>query len=220
MNTDVGPWPLRLDSTLLFLRERNRGSLKLLRQPRFVPGLQHARAAQQRPHGVRRQRAVVEPVVGAVLLDLEAVFCLTRMVVADDFHETPIARARAVGDDNAVVRLLLAADTAETNSNCHFFTLVQVVVHCIGLIATPEFPVRTRVGLGAWGSGLGGSPPTPQAPGPRPQTLSQQPRRQAHSSGSTSGCFLHHLLHLLELVKEPVHLVHRTSGTLRNTGAP
>jgi hypothetical protein len=48
----------------------------------------------------------------AILLDLEAVVCLTRVVVTDDLDEPPIAGARAVGDDDAVVRLLLAADAA------------------------------------------------------------------------------------------------------------
>jgi hypothetical protein len=33
------------------------------------------------------------------------------VVVADDLDEPPIAGARAVGDDDTVVRLLLAADS-------------------------------------------------------------------------------------------------------------
>lgn len=107
--------------------------------------LEDAGAPQERADGVRRQGAVVEPVVGTLRLHLEAVLCLTRMVMADDLDEAPIAGARAVGDDDAIVRLLLAADTAETNSNGHCGILIQVVLHCSGLIARPAFPVRTRL---------------------------------------------------------------------------
>jgi hypothetical protein len=66
------------------------------------------------------------------------------MIVADDLDEAPVAGTRAFGDHNAVVRLLLAADSAETNANCHCCTLVQVVLHFSGLIASSGFPMRTR----------------------------------------------------------------------------
>jgi hypothetical protein len=65
--------------------------------------------------------------------------------MADDLDEAPVAGARAVGDHDAVVRLLLAADTAETNANCHFLILVQVVLHFSGLIASSGFPMRTHL---------------------------------------------------------------------------
>src|SRR5688572_2203094 len=79
-------------------RQRNRRPLQLLREPCFVPRLEDTRTPQERTNGVRRQRTVVEPVIGAVLLDLEAVFCLTRVVVTDDLDEPTIARARVLSD--------------------------------------------------------------------------------------------------------------------------
>jgi hypothetical protein len=69
-------------------------------------------------------------------------------VLADDLDELAVARALAVGDDDAVGRGLLAADAAEADAN-HVRVLGVVERRTPGLIATPASPARTRVLRGA-----------------------------------------------------------------------
>ena len=75
-------------------RHRHGGRVQLASETRLVARLEDAGLAKQRAHGVRRLRAVVEPVVDAIALEIERRLTRTRSVLADDFDELAVARAR------------------------------------------------------------------------------------------------------------------------------
>ena len=74
--------------------------------------LEDAGLSKQRTNRVGRLRAVVEPIVDAIGLEVERVLTLTRSILADDFDELAVARAARVGDDDTIRRLLFAAGAA------------------------------------------------------------------------------------------------------------
>src|ERR1035437_9105152 len=70
---------------------------------------------EQRPYGVGRLRALADPVVDALLLDIDERRLGARVVVAQDFDEAAVAGGARVGHHDAEERALLGTGTAQTN---------------------------------------------------------------------------------------------------------
>src|SRR5437660_1541815 len=83
-----------------FLADRNGRCRHLAADPLLVARAQHAGLAEQRTHRVGGQRAVVEPVVGPIVFEIERRLALAGSVLPDDLDELAVARAARVGDDN------------------------------------------------------------------------------------------------------------------------
>jgi len=84
-----------------------------------MPRLQHACLPQERTDGVAGLCADVEPVVRALRIELHGLVAQPRIVLANDLDESPVARARSVGDDDTKARRILAAGATKANTNCH-----------------------------------------------------------------------------------------------------
>src|SRR5689334_5721704 len=82
-----------------------------------MAGLEDPRTTQQRTDGVRRLRALVEPVVGPLGFEIRRRIPLTRNVLADDLDEPPVARTLRVGYDDTIGGGLFPPGSAETNAN-------------------------------------------------------------------------------------------------------
>src|ERR1700722_4773447 len=82
-------------------------------------GLELRQALEQTIDRLRRGRAVLTPVLQAVMLDDELAGILRRVVGTDVLEETPAPRAPLIGDNETVKRLLLGARAGETNMNGH-----------------------------------------------------------------------------------------------------
>src|SRR5690348_4981198 len=119
--------PLRALFLLGALGGRNRGRVQLAAESRFVTALEEAGFAEQRPNGVGRLRAVVEPVVHAIVLEIDRLVTLPRRVLANDLDELAVARALRVGDDDTIHGLLLAARTTKADLNGHWNVLIRVI---------------------------------------------------------------------------------------------
>src|SRR5687768_16789778 len=210
------------------LGERDGVRLELGGETRLVTGLEHARLAEQRAHGVARQRADVEPVVGPVGLDVQRVLRRTGRVLADDLDELAVARALGIGDDDAVRRSLLAADAAEANANCHG-TLPDwssVLLPSSSRIRR----IRTALGVTARDEARGERDEAPATAGaatsclfPRSSSLALLPHAEharRHPAAGALRDLLHHLLHVAELLEQPVHLVDRATRLLRDPRPP
>src|SRR4051812_6932839 len=87
-----------------FLRKRNGRRGKLPAEARLVTGLEHTGAPQERTNGVGRLRALVEPVVGSIVLEVERGVPLTRSILADDLDETTVARALGISNHDTEIR--------------------------------------------------------------------------------------------------------------------
>jgi hypothetical protein len=81
--------------------------------------------------------------LSALGVQLDGLIALARIVLADDLDEASVARARRLGDDNAIGRRVLAAGAAKSNANHGVFP-VRRVVHNAGFLAPPEGPERTQ----------------------------------------------------------------------------
>src|SRR5262249_37910064 len=80
-------------------------------------------ATKQRPHSIRWLRTVVEPVVHAVVLQIQRLLTLTRRVLTNDLQELAVARALRVRDHDTKRRLLFPAGAPEANLDHRAFTL-------------------------------------------------------------------------------------------------
>src|SRR5438093_5039822 len=72
---------------------------------------------------VGRLRALREPVLDLVLVELDRRRVGLRVVAADDLDELAVARRARVGGDDAVDRILLRADPRQPELHCHVFYL-------------------------------------------------------------------------------------------------
>src|SRR3982751_4578907 len=99
--------------------QRHRARRERAAEPLLVTGLEDAGAPKKRAHGVRREGAIVEPVIHAIGQQVDRVLTLSGSVLPDDLDELPVSRATGVGDDDAVHRGALATRAAKTNSNSH-----------------------------------------------------------------------------------------------------
>src|SRR3546814_302636 len=71
---------------------------------------------------VRRLSADRQPMLGAISVDLHALFAVAgkqRIVAADALDELAVARIARIGDDDLVVGTLLRATAREPDCNCH-----------------------------------------------------------------------------------------------------
>jgi hypothetical protein len=75
-----------------------------------------AGAPKERPYGVGRLGAEVEPVVGSGFIDLKrTLVVLTGSVLANDLDELSIARTLRIGNENTIERGIFPPDAAESN---------------------------------------------------------------------------------------------------------
>ena len=87
---------------------------------RLVALLEDAGTTEQRTHRVGRLRANAQPVVHAVLLQIDGrVAEETRLILANDLDETPVTGGLRVSNDDTVHRGLLPAFAAESDCYCH-----------------------------------------------------------------------------------------------------
>src|SRR5215212_8115723 len=70
----------------------------------------------QRADGIRRLRALFDPVLDAFLVDLHDGGFGARVVVPENFDERAVAGGTGIGDDDAEERALFGTGTAQTNS--------------------------------------------------------------------------------------------------------
>src|SRR3954469_2889246 len=110
-----GSGALGADCFVRLLGERNGGGLALDSDPLLVTALENSCTPKQRPNGIGRLRAEVEPVVGSGFVDLQRPLTLTGSVLSDDLDELSIARTLRVGDEDAIERRVFAANAAESN---------------------------------------------------------------------------------------------------------
>ena len=148
-------------------------------------------------HLLARLRALAQPVEDLVLLDVEARWLLTRLVVADDLDVAAIARAPTVGDDDPVARLLLLAHAHEANFDGH----VQ------GFPSRRDNVARRRKGgrLAVRPRKMSVRDEVPLLAGLELAQVQPGEPSQLRALASTGERF-HHLLNLLELLEESVHL--------------
>src|SRR5919197_5896715 len=71
----------------------------------------------QRPHRIGRLRALLQPVIDALLVDLHDGRLVARGVVSEDFDERAVARGARISDDDAEERTLLGSGATQTNDN-------------------------------------------------------------------------------------------------------
>src|SRR3954453_13121509 len=71
----------------------------------------------QRPHRVGRLRALLQPVVDPLGVDLHDRRLAARVVMSEDFDERAVARRARIGDDDAEERALLGSGATQTNGN-------------------------------------------------------------------------------------------------------
>jgi hypothetical protein len=77
----------------------------------------------------------LDPIFGAVQLDVEIFTLLLGIVFTDDFDKFAIARAALVGDNDAVIRVVFAAFAAESDCYCHsVFVLLEIRFLVFGLL--------------------------------------------------------------------------------------
>src|SRR5690349_7906486 len=100
---------------LALIGKRHRRGSELATESCFVTALQHTGLAKQRADRVGRLCAAIEPIVDAVVLQIERLLTLTRSILADHFDELAVARAARVGDDDTVRRLLFAPGTTQAD---------------------------------------------------------------------------------------------------------
>ena len=98
------------------------GRLRRRRHSRYRDRLVAAptRFANQRLRGLTHRGATAEPFIDLREIDLQAGWFALRIVVANGIEVGATTRILRLDDDHAVARLLLTADTTETNLNCHF----------------------------------------------------------------------------------------------------
>src|SRR4051812_31074455 len=77
------------------------GRVELAREPRLVARLEQPCLPEEGAHGVRRQRADIEPIIRPLAVELDGLVALARIVLADDLDEAAVPRARRLGDDDA-----------------------------------------------------------------------------------------------------------------------
>src|SRR5690242_10169237 len=75
------------------LAHRHRTRRERAAKPLLVACLEDAGPTQERAHGVRRQSAIVEPIVHALGAQVERILTLSGSILSDDLDELPIARA-------------------------------------------------------------------------------------------------------------------------------
>ena len=97
----------------------------------MLAGFHQAGIGQEFVHAIRRHRALGDPGLGGIQVQLDAVGMIRRqqrIVEADLLDEAAVARIAAVGDDDVLVRTLLGAATGKTNakSHCIFPSVVSV----------------------------------------------------------------------------------------------
>lgn len=103
--------PLRFGA----LANRDCGALPLHSDALLVASLEDAGTPKERPNGVGRLRALIEPVIGSGLVDLERALTLPGSVLPDDFDELAVAGHLRIGDENAIERRIFPPDSAEAN---------------------------------------------------------------------------------------------------------
>src|SRR5262249_24537428 len=69
--------------------------------------------------GFRRLRALAEPILDLLVIELDRRGLGLRIVPADDLEEPPVTGGTRVGRHHAVVRVLLGAHTCEPELDCH-----------------------------------------------------------------------------------------------------
>src|SRR5439155_2931390 len=74
---------------------------------------------QQPRNGVAGLRALPEPVLDLVLVELDRRGIRLRVVAPDDLDEPAVARGARVGDHDAVDRVLLRPDPRQPHLHCH-----------------------------------------------------------------------------------------------------
>src|SRR5687768_5047370 len=103
------------------LADRHCDTLALETDSLFVAVLEDTGPPKERPDGIGGLCALVQPVVGSRLVDVERALTLAGSVLTDDLDEFSIARTLRVGDENAVERGVFPPDAAESNLY-HFWT--------------------------------------------------------------------------------------------------
>src|SRR4051812_26366149 len=107
----------------LALCDRNRAWLALDSLSLLVAALENAGAPKERPYGVGRLRALIEPMVCSRFVDVERALTLPGSVLADDFDELAVARHLRIGDENAIKRRVFPSDATEANLYHWYFSL-------------------------------------------------------------------------------------------------
>src|SRR6266566_3000849 len=97
------------------LADRNGHDFALDAESLLMPPLEDAGAPEERPYGVSRLGAQVEPVIGSRFVHLERALALAGSVLADDLDELPVAGTLRVGDENAVERRIFPPNAAKAN---------------------------------------------------------------------------------------------------------
>ena len=102
--------------------------------PFFVDGSAFDRAGllEQHPHGFGGLGAVLHPLLGLFVVNLDFSGLLHRIVVTQFFDEAAIAGAADVRDHDAVEGMLFHAHSLETNFDSHgSFSSLQINVYMV-----------------------------------------------------------------------------------------
>ena len=134
---------------------------------------------EQLLHGLGGLRALAEPVLDLLLVELDQRRIVLRVVAPDDLDELAVARRARVGHDDAVDRVLLRPDARQPHSYRQLITSVSSIASCACWTSSP-------CAGGACG-----------ARRPRPGSCGKL--ALAHA--------LHHLLHLLARLEQAVDLL-------------
>src|SRR4029453_2022346 len=107
-------------------RGHRRATWRRIRPDPWLPSIRpllgrghDARRTEEPEHGVGRLGALRQPRLGLLPVDHELDRLRARVVVADDLDGPTVAGAPAVGDDDAVGRLLGRADARQPDASCH-----------------------------------------------------------------------------------------------------
>ena len=102
----------------LLVRTRNGGlAFNGTASPDFVEEIENADFLQKGTDGVRRLRTGLEPLQNFFLIERDVGLLEVRIVEADLFDKTVVARFAVVDDDGAINRVVTLAKTSETD-NC------------------------------------------------------------------------------------------------------
>src|ERR1043166_1193140 len=71
----------------------------------------------QRPNGIRRLRALLDPEVDALLVHLHDSRLGARVVMSEDLDERAVARGARIGDDDAKEGAFLGTGATQTNGD-------------------------------------------------------------------------------------------------------
>src|SRR6476620_486409 len=86
---------------------------------RLAAGGLDALGPQQGRNRLRRLGAVLKPVLGALLVDVDRRGLGLRVVLADRLDRAPVTRRAFVGDDDAPDRVLLRTHASKSDADCH-----------------------------------------------------------------------------------------------------